>query len=379
MIKTAPITKIQSAAQSTDKIKATTLRGYSAALNRFKRTYSVPGGFCVSIKMVKSGAATKCMRCWHKEPNDDNMMDRLSLIAKAINDRRSAIGEYFIDYEKVDAMLDVDGTTLPGLIMDWIDGDTLEKFISVDNDKEVTAKDMRELAVKFREMCLKLNRAGISHGDLSGGNIIVLANPLRIKLIDYDSVYVESMGRLPETTVGDAKYQHPERKSHGIATLKADYFSQHLIYVTLLMLSRDMSLRTSIDATLFTQTDLSSLRNFEGSNGYRKGISMGDPEIKEELQLLGRAIYGRYLDVPPLKAAPEPVETPKPEAKLPTETPKPGPSASTPQGRSGFTTTNKTKVYDRFCTNCGKRFPSTSGVNAEFCTGCGHKRNYRYK
>ena len=75
-----------------------------------------------------------------------------------------------------------------------------------------------------------------SHGDLQHGNIIVDKDG-RIFLIDYDSLYHPSMGSQPDSVKGLPDYQHPGRKDIIKASECMDYFSEMVIYTSIIALS----------------------------------------------------------------------------------------------------------------------------------------------
>jgi len=50
---------------------------------------------------------------------------------------------------------------------------------------------LQQLAERFRTMVSRLKEAGIAHGDLQHGNILVIDDDY--KLVDYDGIYVPSL------------------------------------------------------------------------------------------------------------------------------------------------------------------------------------------
>ena len=61
--------------------------------------------------------------------------------------------------------------------------------------------------------------------------------------VDYDSIYVPAMqDRFPVVTAGWDDFQHPRRSNNTVATARDDYFSQHVIYLSLLAYARFSSL-----------------------------------------------------------------------------------------------------------------------------------------
>lgn len=327
-------------------ILADGLRGYKATRNRRNKAYAFNGGLCTLVKMEADGKPSKCIRCWYKRPDDPDTLQRLKLIADGLKKHKLKIGQYFIGYDIYEKAIHIEGATYPGLVMDWVEGKTLGAY--VDEGKEHNSQEITRVAGKFAEMCEALNNAGMSHGDLSAGNVMIMKDGA-IKLIDYDSLYFPEMGRRRQSVAGDEAYQHPGRKFHQWSELYTDYFSQHLIYASLLLISHDDSLRpeTGDKNLVFNQLDLANRSAFEKSKGYKSGIGKKDEVLTAELKLIAKALDGKFADVPPFRK-PRPVEQPKPTVKL-----------------------------AAYCAYCSHHFIDGNDLTADshkFCPMCGNKR-----
>ena len=160
--------------------------------------------------------------------------------------------------------------TVDTVRMDWVEGDNLHDFITntKENDSTIEFKrKMRELAMNFKTMFKDLHQAGISHGDLQHGNVVI-KDDLSIKLVDYDSVFVPTISGETQITSGLTGYQHPSRKgSCTEASACDDYFSELIIYSGLLALSLKPELwpddEEEIDnfSFLFTEKDFECIVN----------------------------------------------------------------------------------------------------------------------
>jgi hypothetical protein len=120
---------------------------------------------------------------------------------------------------------------------------------------------LTKLAREFVAMTAALDAMQISHGDLQDENIIVqlkAGKPL-LKLIDYDSLYVPELSGYPEQIIGISNYQHPLRGTLNASSEITDYFSQLVIYLSLVAISDNPKLwRTGVDKQmLFVETDFS--------------------------------------------------------------------------------------------------------------------------
>lgn len=299
------------------------------------------GGFCVTVPM-KKGAGTnfsKCLRIWHR--NLSNMKERSNLVSQAL---RSSRLPYFVDYEYLDRALRVGGVDVPGIRMDWVaePTTTLRKFLL----GNPTAKQLKQIAENFYQMCKDMNGAGFAHGDLSSSNILV--NPdMSLILIDYDSMFVPSMGRrFRQEIAGTNGYQHPQRAGGIVAGSNNDFFSQQVIYVQLLAFSLRPQLCGQIadKELLFTRSELASPSAFRSSAHYRTLSAIGDSRVTLYLDELAKAI-GQPIDqvcsVCNIKSS-EPPET-----------------------------SRKIHRNKNYCPECGRKY---SSERESFCPKCGHPR-----
>ena len=93
-------------------------------------------------------------------------------------------------------------------------------------------------------MCIDLHKNNISHGDLQHGNILICENrdgKPTLKLVDYDSLYVPTMGKkFKDSITGLKDYQHPARQTAvHVSSHKTDYFSELVIYLSLIAIAEN--------------------------------------------------------------------------------------------------------------------------------------------
>lgn len=253
------------------------------------RAESCVGGFCVAFPMVSNrGGAKRCYRIWFVD-NVETL--RFKEIADHVTKGIAGLRPYFVDYTYIPSAMKVDGRTLPGVKMEWIEGQELNKYLETHNNSETIQK----LANSFLNMCKVLYTKKVAHGDLSNSNILITSSG-EIRLIDYDSVYVPSMGNgFYQTTKGQAAFQHPERgRGNRIMSSRDDYFSQQIIYLSLLAIAKSPQFINFIsdEELLFTASDFESLSNFKKSKGYQALTEINDPVIRHLTDELGRSISG---------------------------------------------------------------------------------------
>lgn len=121
----------------------------------------------------------------------------------------------------------------PLVKMPWIEGQTLNRFISANISRP---KTFETLAMKFAGAMSSLQAVGISHGDLSGDNVIVDAAG-NILLVDYDGMFVPPLSREKATENGHADFQHPARGRDNFSRY-TDNFSILVVFLSLLVLAR---------------------------------------------------------------------------------------------------------------------------------------------
>jgi len=167
----------------------------------------------------------------------------------------------------------VNGELTDTIRMEWLDGILLKDYIEKHlNDK---AK-LESLANDFLKMTKTLREAKISHGDLQEGNILV-DDLGKIRLVDYDSICIPEIEGQKELVTGLKGYQHPSRFKNSKASLKADYFSELIIYISILGIAAKPELwdKYQVKDTQYLLFNETEFENFESSqiNSDLKGAS----------------------------------------------------------------------------------------------------------
>jgi serine/threonine protein kinase len=145
----------------------------------------------------------------------------------------------------------VAGNGYPILSMKWIEGPTLDLYLEEMIDRKEV---LFHLSQEWLKLVASLREAGIAHGDLQHGNIIVERGALR--LVDHDGLFVPEMAGWSSSEVGHQHYQHPLRDAeHFNASL--DNFSSIVIYLTLISLMERPALwkEHHDENLLFTKSD----------------------------------------------------------------------------------------------------------------------------
>lgn len=147
----------------------------------------------------------------------------------------------------------------PIVIMDWVEAKSLKKYIE---EHLFDADSLNQLADDFLCMTQQLHEHSVSHGDLQHGNIMVKSDGSLV-LVDYDSMYVPELDGWTDEISGLPGYQHPARWTNKYLTSKADYFSEMVIYTSIVALAKSPQLWQDLkvgdtDALLFSADDINS-------------------------------------------------------------------------------------------------------------------------
>ena len=150
-------------------------------------------------------------------------------------------------------------TEFPVLLMDWVEGATMESYI-FSNYKNQSA--MKWLAYRFCRMASWLRSQQFAHGDIKPDNIMV-GTKGNLVLIDYDGMYVPTMKGQKSPTLGARDFSHPLRNITDFNET-IDDFSLASMALSLKLLSIDSNLYATFatsDGSLFRRSDYLNLAN----------------------------------------------------------------------------------------------------------------------
>jgi serine/threonine protein kinase len=148
----------------------------------------------------------------------------------------------------------VEGKRYPILLMDWIEGPTLNVYIEGVLTKNNFRDALASLAEDWCRAVKELDDCHIAHGDLQHGNIIVTSDGIR--LVDLDGTFVPGLTGRKAAELGHSHYQHP-KQSEDFFDAGLDRFSSLVIYLSLLAIAERPTLwKTFHDENLiFTKQD----------------------------------------------------------------------------------------------------------------------------
>ncbi len=228
------------------------------------------GNFAVVFKMkdIKTGKF-HALKCFTKE--QEGRGEAYHQIAEELKNVESP---YIISIRYFDKELfvDTDQTTeteFPVLLMDWVEGTTLDKQLKywascLHNAEEkqnageclFCLYELESIAYNFCCLARWLLAQPFAHGDLKPDNILVKQNG-NLVLVDYDGMYVHAMKGQKANELGSSNFRHPLRKE--------DDFNEHIddfSIVNILLSLKAISLNPSLfiqyvtgDKLLFEEKD----------------------------------------------------------------------------------------------------------------------------
>ncbi len=242
------------------------------------RLIKYAGGYAVLYPYIVNNEKWG-FRCWHK--NLEGIQRKLEIVSNAIQNAQLS---FLCDFTYVEKGIVVDKDVYPIIRMQWIEGLSIKDYLYNNrNDSNL----IKELSEKFLSLVCEMHKHLFAHGDLQHGNIRV-GNYGNLYLIDYDSFYCKELNGEPDVIVGLPDYQHPSRATNKKVSEKLDYFSELIIYLSLvaISLSPDLAEKYRVndaDRLLFETKDYEDLKN---SNIYIDLKNLNDSKIDNLLKIL---------------------------------------------------------------------------------------------
>ena len=169
--------------------------------------YRSSGAFAVVFKM-KDEQTGKCyaLKCFTEEQEG-----RAEAYRQIADELEFVDSSYITSVKYLDKEIFVDSSCgedeFPVLLMDWIDGETMENYIA-ENYQDNYAMAM--LCYRFCKMAAWLRSQPFAHGDIKPDNIMVRPDG-NLTLVDYDGMFVPAMKGQKSPTIGTKDFSHPLR------------------------------------------------------------------------------------------------------------------------------------------------------------------------
>ena len=193
---------IQDTSSNLDK-----LAHFEPVLDDHGEPYRSSRAFAVVCKM-KDEQTGKCyaLKCFTEE--QDGRAEAYRQIADELEFVDSS---YITSVKYLDKEIFVDSSCeedeFPVLLMDWIDGETMESYIAENYQDNYI---MAMLCYRFCKMAEWLRYQPFAHGDIKPDNIMVRPDG-NLTLVDSDGMFVPAMKGQKSPTIGTKDFTHPLR------------------------------------------------------------------------------------------------------------------------------------------------------------------------
>lgn len=239
------------------------------------------GNFAVVFKMRDEAGKQYAVRCFHRA------QQRRGMNYKLICDELAKVSSSYLSpikyYEKE---LFIDSVEYPVLLMDWVEGTTLDKYIrKVLDDK----KALRQLADNFRKLSIWLLSQPFAHGDLKPDNILVRDDGSLV-LVDYDGMFVPAMQGQRARELGSPDFRNPSRTEDDFNN-DIDNFPiiSILLSLELLVENKDyLSRYGAEDRLLLSEKDY---RDIENSKIFKRAYSTYNEDVSELALMLKSELH----------------------------------------------------------------------------------------
>ena len=216
------------------------------------------GNFAVVFKMKdESSGKLYAVKCFLREQEGrDTAYQQITDELEYVSSNYLCSIKYFQKELFVDSTVSSD-TEFPVLLMDWVEGVTLDKYVH----QHISDKYALQLITyQFCRMAAWLMSQPFAHGDLKPDNILVTEDGALV-LVDYDGMYVPAMQGQKARELGSPDYRHPLR-TEDCFNEHIDDFPLALIGMSLKAIALDTSLlqnNAKTDSLLFSESDFHNI------------------------------------------------------------------------------------------------------------------------
>ena len=245
------VSAIRDASENLDK-----LAHLVPVLDDHGEPYRSSGAFAVVFKM-KDEQTGKCyaLKCFTEEQEG-----RAEAYRQIADELEFVDSSYITSVKYLDKEIFVDSSCeedeFPVLLMDWIDGETMENYIAENYQDNYI---MAMLCYRFCKMAAWLRSQQFAHGDIKPDNIMVRPDG-NLTLVDYDGMFVPAMKGQKSPTIGTKDFSHPLRTVDDFDET-IDDFALASIALSLKAISMNSTLLDTYGASdrlLFSESDYRS-------------------------------------------------------------------------------------------------------------------------
>lgn len=240
------------------------------------------GNFAVVFKMKdEQNGKFYAIKCFTKEQEG-----RTEAYKQITEELAKVDSPYILSVSYLDKELFVDTeqtaeTEFPVLLMDWVEGKTLDKYLRENLDDKYA---LEMLAYRFSQLAQWLIPQPFAHGDLKPDNILVREDGTLV-LVDYDGMYVPAMKGQKARELGSPDFRHPLRTENDFNE-HIDDFPLVSILLSLKSISHNPQWLVeygAADRLLFSNNDYQNIGN---CNCLKTFLPIACNEIKKLISLM---------------------------------------------------------------------------------------------
>jgi hypothetical protein len=230
------------------------LKRCKPALNKQGLPLVWSGGFAAVFQLQSPDGSKFAIKCFYRDIR--NLETRYAEFDNHLRSRRPG---YLVRFQYQPRGILVNGQWFPIVRMEWVEGQRLDEFLQhhLQRPGPQTRELLEAMAQLWHRLAGELERDRLAHGDLQHGNVLFIPgnrpNSVKLRLVDYDGVWVPALDTLPSNESGQPNYQHPQRRYGPLM----DRFPHLVIYTTLrcLMLDQQLARHFSDQRLVFGQED----------------------------------------------------------------------------------------------------------------------------
>ena len=256
--------------------RGTELESGLLALNQRGMPLVFSGAFAC-VYSVEAAGSKYAVRCFTREVKDQQS-------------RYNQLSEYlinvlplsFVHFEYLEHGINLKGDWYPIVRMEWVEGEPLSNFVGANlHDPDALLR----VAAQWRGgPCASLRGLRIAHNDLQHGNVMVQQDG-RIRLVDYDGMFLPQFKGERSPELGHKNYQHPQRTADDYDAY-VDNFPSVVVYLSLLALADDPDLWSYFndDNLIFTRDDYAVPAKSELFDRLKKSRDETVAKLSEQLE-----------------------------------------------------------------------------------------------
>ena len=220
------------------------------------------GNFAVVFKMKdERDGKLYAVKCFTKEQEG-----RTEAYKQITEELKEVSSPYLVSIQFLEKefFVDTDQTTeteFPVLLMDWVEGKTLDKYLRENLDDKYA---LEMLAYRFSLLAQWLIPQPLAHGDLKPDNILVREDGSLV-LVDYDGMYVPAMKGQKARELGSPDFRHPLRTENDFDEHIDDFpiVSILLSLKAIFINPQWFEVYGAADRLLFSERDYSEINKFK--------------------------------------------------------------------------------------------------------------------